>query len=78
MPSNAGIFMREVMAIASFDFFDFSDAIHYVFGIDATEVIDINFEQLGFESQYFLVNLGTMALFYLIYILGLLLAPMIR
>ena len=28
MPSNAGIFFKEIMAIAAFDFYDFSDVIH--------------------------------------------------
>ena len=57
-----------MMEIAAFDFYDFGDIIHEHFEIEETDPIDANFESVGFESQYFLVNMGTMAVFYLIYI----------
>ena len=67
MPANAGIFFAHMMSIAAFDFYDFTDIIHDNFGIEPTEPLDANFEALGFESQYFLVNMGSMAAFYLFF-----------
>ena len=78
MPSNAGIFMKQVMEIASFDFFDFSDIVHQSFSIEVTGAINDNFEQIGFESEYFLVNMGTMMVFYFIYITCFIVSPIIR
>ena len=57
------------MEIAAFDFYDFSDLIHDRFEIPHTEPINTNFETIGFESSYFLINMGTMFLFYIYYIL---------
>ena len=72
MPANAGMFFRTIMSIAAFDFYDFTDIIHNLFNLEPTEPIDNNFESIGFESQYFLINMGTMACFFLIYIVVLL------
>lgn len=68
MPANAAVFFRAIMEIAAFDFVDFGDTIHDTFEIEETEPIDVNFNSIGFESQYFLVNMGTMVVFYLIYL----------
>ena len=69
MPGNAGLFFRQLMSIAAFDFYEFGDLIHEQFAIPETESINANFESIGFESVYCLVNIGTMFLFYLLYIL---------
>ena len=62
------------MEIAAFDFYDFGDIIHELFKILPTNPIDANFDSIGFESQYFMVNIGTMIVFYLIYTLALVLS----
>ena len=77
MPGNAAVFFGHLMSIAAFDFIEFGDIIHEAFSIEATDPIDDNFNSVGFESQYFLNNLGTIALFYLIYFFLLLLAPLL-
>lgn len=69
MPANAGIFFSHMMEIASFDFYDFSEPIHEMFELEPTDPVDARFEALGFESKYFLVNMGTMVVFYLFYFL---------
>ena len=66
------------MEIAAFDFFEFGDIIHTHLKIEPTDPIDSNFEAVGFESQYFLVNMGAMVVFYIIYLLCLIIAPFIR
>ena len=78
MPANAGTFFSHVMEIAAFDFYDFGDIIYDKMNIEPTDPIDSNFESVGFESQYFLVNMGTMVIFYLIYLFFFILAPIIR
>ena len=50
LPSNCGIFFRQVMEIASFDFYDFGDIIHENFKIQETEPVSDGFEEIGFES----------------------------
>ena len=50
LPSNCGIFFRQVMEIASFDFYDFGDIIHENFKIEETEPVSDGFEEIGFES----------------------------
>ena len=74
MPANAGIFFAHMMQIAAFDFYDFSDHIHELFQIEPTDPLSPNFEAIGFESQYFLVNMGSMVLFYLFFFLLVLLS----
>ena len=68
MPASASGFFASIMAIAAFDFYDFSEALHEIFMIPPTEPISSNFETIGFESSYFLVNMGTMLLFYIFYL----------
>ena len=69
MPGNAAIFFGHIMSIAAFDFIEFGDIIHEAFSIEATDPINDQFNSVGFESQYFLNNLGTIALFYIVYLL---------
>ena len=42
--------------------------------MEPTDPVNPKFEAVGFESQYFLVNMGTMAVFYGIYIINLIVA----
>lgn len=57
------------MSIAAFDFYEFGEFIHKNFKISPTDPINTNFESLGFESSYFLINMGSMFLFYIYYML---------
>ena len=69
MPGNAAVFFGHIMSIAAFDFIEFGDIIHEAFSIEATDPINDRFNSVGFESQYFLNNLGTIMVFYIIYII---------
>jgi len=57
-----------MMKIAMFDYIDTGPYVDAL--LDQKSVIpdDPNLEILGFESIYFLNNLGTLALFYLVYV----------
>lgn len=67
MPANASNFFTQIMSIAAFDFYDFTDVIHDMFSLEPTESFSSNFETIGFESLYFLINMGSIVIFYLIY-----------
>lgn len=71
LPANAGLFFKAVMQIAAFDFYEFGDVVHSVFQVDPTEPIDSNFEAIGFESQYLLVNMGSLFIGYFLYAISL-------
>ena len=45
--------------------------------IEPTDAVDENFGTLGFDSRYFLVNLGSMIVFVIFYILGLIISPIL-
>ena len=53
--------------VAAFDIFDFDDAVHKAFRIEPTDPIDSNFEAIGFDSKYILVNMGSLFIFYVFY-----------
>ena len=77
MPANAEMFFTGMMQIAAFDVYEFGDIIHELMMIDPTDPINENYEKLGFQSQYFLVNMGTILVFVLTYILSLIVSPII-
>ena len=66
MPGNTRDFFAQIMQIAAFDYYDFSDIIYNVFKIFPTEPINTAFEALGFESNYVLVNIGSLMVPWLI------------
>ena len=69
MPDNVANFFKSIFSIAAFDFYDTNDVLHEWLEIPPTEPFGDRFEQLGFESKYVLNNMGTMAIFYLVYML---------
>ena len=77
MPANAAVFFSHIMSIAAFDFFELDGIIHELFGIESTEPVDNSFNSVGLESQYFMVNLGTMTLFFLVYLALIALSPIL-
>ena len=75
MPANAAIFFRNVMEIAAFDFYEFDDFILENFALEPLDPIDANFEAVGFQSQYVLINMGSMLIFYLLYLIFFIVVP---
>ena len=59
MPANTGGFFNQIMGIAAFDLFDIKDYIDIVLDLKPTDPVSAKLETLGFESLYFLHNLGT-------------------
>ena len=73
------IFFNNVMEIASFDFVDIDESVHNVLKIDPTGAVQVKYQLIGFESEYWIVNSGTMFLIYIIYLVLLLfIYPVVR
>ena len=77
MPANAKDFFKTIFQIAAFDFVDLTDFYSNLFNIEPTEAIDDNFDEIGFSSRYFLVNMGTLGFFFLIYLILVVTSPLI-
>jgi len=69
LPANASEFFKTMMKIAMFDYIDTGPYVDSLLGQKSVLPDDPNLEILGFESIYFLNNLGTLALFYVVYVL---------
>jgi hypothetical protein len=72
MPANAQLFFNQINEIASFDMIDTNPLINQILKLNATEPMNANFNAIGFESMYFLNNMGSLIIGFLIYFFGLL------
>ena len=67
MPANAQMFFSQINKIASFDIIDIDPFINKVLNLNETEPVNANFEAIGFQSIYFLNNMGSLIIGFLIY-----------
>ena len=67
MPANAQMFFSQINKIASFDIIDIDPIINKVLNLNETEPVNANFEAIGFQSIYFLNNMGSLIIGFLIY-----------
>ena len=65
MPANAGMVFKYLTKIAAFDVFEIGDYVDEYLELEQTDPVDNNFETLGFESKWFINNVGS----FFIYIL---------
>ena len=63
MPANCGYFFSFLMTIASFDIIPTDDLYASMFKLPESEPINQNFEIIGYESIYFVMNLGSLFIF---------------
>ena len=70
MPGNARAFFAELKAIASFELFDTNPYLDRQFGLAPSDPLNSSFEAGGFESAYFLHNLGTLPFAFVLYIIA--------
>ena len=66
------------MQIAAFDIVEIGEPLDKMLNLEPTEPINENFEAVGFESIYFLNNMGTLAIAYLIWILATIIAFLLK
>ncbi len=67
MPANAQSFFNQILKIASFDIIDLTPRLEKMLRLNATEPLNPNFEALGFGSLYFLNNMNSMLIGFLVY-----------
>jgi len=70
MPGNARIFFAQLQAIAAFELFDTNPFLDRYFGLAPSDPLNSSFEAVGFESAYFLHNLGTLPFAFVLYLLA--------
>ena len=67
LPANIGVFFGYIITIASFDLIPIDNFVDEYGGLSPVEPINENFEAIGFESLYLLINLGTGLVFVLLF-----------
>ena len=61
MPANAKILFTLLMQAAAFDYYDTDDIYKQLLKVEETPARSTNFSLSGFESMWFIINLGTLA-----------------
>ena len=67
MPANAQSFFNKILEIASFEIVDLTPRLEMMLRLNATEPLNPNFEALGFGSLYYLNNMNSMLIGFLVY-----------
>ena len=62
MPANAKKFFSLLMEAAAFDYYDTDDMYMDMFQLEETQARSTNFSVSGYQSMWFIVNLGTLAI----------------
>ena len=66
LPANTISFFEKIFEIVAFEINEaFGSSMDSIFGLKETQPFKENFAELGFESRYFLSNMGTMTLIYI-------------
>ena len=60
MPPNVGMFFKKLMQIAAFDVIETDELINDILRLPPTDPVNEQFMALGFESVYFINNLGSL------------------
>ena len=61
IPANAGNFFKHLASISTIDFVETNEMMTRIFDLPPVNPINTKFETLGFETGYFINNLGTFA-----------------
>lgn len=67
MPGNAQTFFNQIFKIAAFDIIEIEPYVNSVLNLNETGPFNSNFDTLGFQSMFFLNNLGPLVFAFLIY-----------
>lgn len=80
VPANAQIFFNYISAIVAFDPVDIQDWVDDYFELVQSDEAELasNFVQLGYESSYYLSNLGSLLLIYVVQVAVILLIIMLH
>ena len=69
LPANTGRFFSQLTAIAAFDIFETDEYLRELFDLPPQDPVNQNFETIGFETVYFLNNLGSFILVFVVKLL---------
>ena len=72
MPANVQLFFQQINKIASFDIINIDPLINKALRLNHTEPFNENFNAIGFGSMYFMNNMGSLLIGFLIYFAGIL------
>ena len=70
LPGNVQAFFNQIFKIASFDIIEIGPYVNNMLNLNATEALNANFDALGFESMFFMNNLGTLLIGFIIYFMS--------
>ena len=59
VPPNAALFFDALMKICAFDPIPTEDVLHGALEVEETGALTNNFATIGYESKWFLINLGS-------------------
>ena len=62
MPANTGMVFDQLTQIAAFDLLETNEFLTELLELEPKEPLSANFETSGFETVYFLNNLGSFAI----------------
>lgn len=62
IPANAQVFFAGLLGFVTFDIIELGPYIRSWLGLVDEELVNDNFESLGYESNYFVINMGTLVL----------------
>ena len=65
MPANTGMVFKYLTKIAAFDILEIGDYVDEFLELGQTDPVDNNFETLGFESKWFINNVGSFFIYLL-------------
>jgi len=69
LPGNAAVFFNVLMTVASFDVLPTDNFYDKVLNTTPTLPLTANFEAVGFESMYFLYNMGSLMVLLMVFAL---------
>jgi hypothetical protein len=77
-PANATAFFTQLLAIASFDFFNVEPATDWILRLQPTGALTDRLDQFGMNSVYFFNNLGSFGIIFLLYLAVLMCLPCLK
>ena len=65
VPANAQIFFEQIFTVIAFDPIEITPYVEALFNLKASDQTQLegNFVQLGYESSFLLINIGSLLLF---------------
>jgi len=66
-PANAELFFRQLMSVVAFEVYDTGDIVNATLSLEEVNPVNENYNTVGFESVYFINNMGTLFIVFMMY-----------